>query len=439
MPEEEEGLAPVPPRADNGTEAQKPLYFPGMEVLAPMVRASTLPLRLQCLRYGADLVYGEEIVDKKFIGCERVENTAFGLVDFVSPREKVAVFSTCAEERSRVIFQMGTADAALATQAALVVCNDVRGIDINMGCPKSFSVKGGMGAALMATPEIAADILKTLRRNLPSSCALTCKIRMLPDAQKTREYMQLCERSGAEAIAVHMRLREERPVEPAHWNEIVKLWDAVKVPVLANGDFFTRRQIEEFWKHLGGEPGAAGVEDPAARWQGPSGLMIARGAMWDPSIFCRPGVRVPPPFEEVVKSYTRLAVSSNSTYQNTKWVLNTMLAGGTGVTPPSTFNGEVMKHFNRKVGAAKTMAAICALVGEPFEAAAMPPRSHTTMYYRGEAKAAAGVGKAATAGARPPAEEADAEGEEAEGGPLKKRRRDDAADGGAADGAAEAP
>eukprot|EP00420_Gonyaulax_spinifera_P006845 CAMPEP_0197930178 /NCGR_PEP_ID=MMETSP1439-20131203/105030_1 /TAXON_ID=66791 /ORGANISM="Gonyaulax spinifera, Strain CCMP409" /LENGTH=65 /DNA_ID=CAMNT_0043552857 /DNA_START=13 /DNA_END=207 /DNA_ORIENTATION=+ len=65
-----------------------------------------------------------------------------------------------------------------------------------MGCPKSFSVKGGMGAALLDKPEVAADILKSLRRNLPASCSVTCKIRMLPTTARTRDFMQLCERSG---------------------------------------------------------------------------------------------------------------------------------------------------------------------------------------------------------------------------------------------------
>ena len=46
------------------------------------------------------------------------------------------------------------------------VANDVRAIDLNMGCPKAFSLKGGMGAALLETPEIVKDILTTLVRNL---------------------------------------------------------------------------------------------------------------------------------------------------------------------------------------------------------------------------------------------------------------------------------
>lgn len=349
------------------------LNFRGLEVLAPMVRAGTLPLRLECLRYGADLVWGEEIIDRKLIGAVRKTNEAFGLVDFVSPREELAVFSTCAEERERVIFQLGTASGPLAAEAAQVVCNDVRGIDVNMGCPKSFSVKGGMGAALLDRPEVVEDILKTLRRTLPSRCSLTCKIRMLPTTAKTRDFMQVCQRSGAEAITVHMRLRDERPVEPAHWDEIVKLWDAASVPVIANGDFFTRRQIDEFWKLSSSTLKEGEV--------GPASVMIARGAMWNPSIFCRQGVE-PPSFEEVVRSYTQRAIQTNATYQNTKWVLSQMLAGGIGVTVPTTFQGMSMKVFNRQLSAAKSMAGICAVLGEPFEVDKFPAEAHTTRYYR---------------------------------------------------------
>ncbi|CAK9079796.1 unnamed protein product [Durusdinium trenchii] len=343
-----------------------PMKFRNVEVLAPMVRAGTLPLRLECLRYGASLVYGEEIIDRKLIGAQRVENHAFGCIDYVSPREKVSVFSTCATETKKVIFQLGTARAPLAVEAARLVCQDVSGIDVNMGCPKSFSVKGGMGAALLDKPEVVAEILTSLRRALPSEKSLTCKIRMLPSTDKTRDFMRICEKSGAEAITVHLRLRDERPAEPAHWDEMARVWDAVKVPVLANGDFFNRRQIDEFWKHCSEKECQV------------SGVMIARGALWNPSIFSRD----PPNFDDMVKSYVRSAVATNSTYQNTKWVLSQMLAGGTGVTVPTSFNGISMKVFNRELSATKSMAQICTAFGEPHDQSKYPTRAHTTVFYK---------------------------------------------------------
>ncbi|CAE7237950.1 DUS2 [Symbiodinium microadriaticum] len=377
-----------------------------------MVKGGTLPLRLESLRYGADLVWGEEIIDRKIIGAVRTENSAFGVVEFVSPDEQATVFSTCAEERQKVIFQLGTASPVQALQAAQTVCKDVSGIDINMGCPKSFSVKGGMGAALLDQPELVADLLKMLRRELPAQTTLTCKIRMLPSTHKTRDFMQVCERSGAEAITVHLRLRQERPAEPAHWDELCRLWDAVQIPVLANGDFFNRRQIAEFWKHCGkGSDAAAGC---------PAGVMIARGALWNPSIFCREGSREPPGFEEMIQSYVRTAVATNANYQNTKWVLGQMLVAGTGVLVPTSFKGTSLKTLSRDLASAKSMAGLCGVIGEPYKAEAYPARSHSAGFYKG-------FQNLQQAPAEGP-EASQLEPEEAENNGPRKARRVDATD-----------
>ena len=69
-----------------------------------------------------------------------------------------------------------------------MVENDVAAIDINMGCPKKFSINGGMGAALLRDAEKAKGILKTLVDAL--SIPVTCKIRVFPDLEKT---LELCD------------------------------------------------------------------------------------------------------------------------------------------------------------------------------------------------------------------------------------------------------
>lgn len=100
-------------------------------------------------QYGADIVYSEEIIDKRITQCQRVENKETGTIDFVMPGVKGAVtnvFSTYTDEP--VVFQMGTAGAAEALLAAQTVCRDVRAIDVNMGCPKHFSISGGYVCSL---------------------------------------------------------------------------------------------------------------------------------------------------------------------------------------------------------------------------------------------------------------------------------------------------
>jgi len=146
--------------------------FQNSEILAPMVRASTTPLRTLALHYGADLVFTEEIVDRAITTkTERIHNTALDTIDYVrkldsfspkvqrrimaavniasdknksknnnhtmiSPELPVVLRIAHRLERGRLVYQMGTGEANLALEAAKTVYADVDGFDINMGCPK---------------------------------------------------------------------------------------------------------------------------------------------------------------------------------------------------------------------------------------------------------------------------------------------------------------
>lgn len=84
-------------------------------------------------------------------------------------------FRTSPEEKDRLIFQMGTANAERAVALAKMVQNDVSGIDVNMGCPKPYSTDFGMGATLLINQQNAKKILTSLVKNIP--LPITCKIR----------------------------------------------------------------------------------------------------------------------------------------------------------------------------------------------------------------------------------------------------------------------
>eukprot|EP01129_Flabellula_baltica_P000715 TRINITY_DN1067_c0_g2_i1.p1 TRINITY_DN1067_c0_g2~~TRINITY_DN1067_c0_g2_i1.p1 ORF type:complete len:193 (-),score=49.93 TRINITY_DN1067_c0_g2_i1:567-1145(-) len=177
------------------------LDYADKKILAPMVRVGTLPFRMLCLKYGADIVYGEELVTFAIKDAVRVENNDLNTIDFVKPNGQV-VYRTCDADMPTV-FQLGAADAVEALTAANVIARDVVGIDLNMGCPKHFSIQGGMGAALLEKPEIVTDILSTLVRNLPNN--ITCKIRLKETVRETVEFMKICESTGIKAMAVHAR------------------------------------------------------------------------------------------------------------------------------------------------------------------------------------------------------------------------------------------
>lgn len=268
--------------------------FLNSEILAPMVRASTTPLRLLALSYGADLVYTEEIIDRSITNTDRIINNELNTIDYVkrmssfSPKVQkkmkaqqqgetlpVVLRIVPSIERGKLIYQIGTGESNLALPAATMVANDVDGIDINMGCPKKFSVSGGMGSALLSDLPRACDIVKTLRRNL--NIPVSCKIRLLENESKTVEFIQGLVNAGANAITIHGRMVGDESTNPARLERLVKTVQIVKstgginVPVIINGDLYTRNDMVNM-----------------KRISGADGVMLTRPALYNTSIFRKP-------------------------------------------------------------------------------------------------------------------------------------------------------
>ncbi|KAL5705535.1 tRNA-dihydrouridine(20) synthase [NAD(P)(+)] [Ranunculus cassubicifolius] len=293
-------------------------------ILAPMVRVGTLPFRLLAADHGADIVYGEEIIDHKFVKCQRIINESLGSIDFVDKGTDTVVFRTCDEERNRVVFQIGTSDAVRALTAARIVCQDVAAIDINMGCPKPFSISGGMGAALLSKPELISDILTTLKRNL--DIPVTCKIRLLKSSQDTVELARRIEKTGVSALAVHGRQVADRPKDPAKWSGIADVVAALSIPVIANGDVFEYEDIQRIKTATGA-----------------SSVMVARGALWNASTFSPNGKL---PWVDMKIEYVRKSILWDNCIKSTKHTLKDMIghyislekAEGKALTKAETFS-----------------------------------------------------------------------------------------------------
>lgn len=214
-----------------------------------MVRIGTLPMRLLALQYGADIVYSPEIIDRRLINSSRIVNEELGTVDFIDDKQNLNI-RIHPDEKSRLIVQIGSANPEYAVQAARKVEKDVAGIDLNCGCPKKFSVVGGMGSALLENP----DLLKKILTALVESCTVpvTCKIRLLEakdgktSVERTTELLKMIESTKVSAVAIHCRFIPQRPREPAHWDILKQLAGSVNIPVIANGDFWILDDIKRF-------------------------------------------------------------------------------------------------------------------------------------------------------------------------------------------------
>lgn len=107
-------------------------------ILAPMVRIGTLPMRVLAARCGADIVYSEEVIDKKIMSCTRTVNAERGTVDFATKSGEMA-FQTLVDCVECVVFQVGTADAVCALKAAQIVAADIRAVRAHLSSRVKFS------------------------------------------------------------------------------------------------------------------------------------------------------------------------------------------------------------------------------------------------------------------------------------------------------------
>ena len=138
-----------------------------------------------------------------------------------------------------------------------------------------------MGAALMKNPENAQNILRALVNNL--KIPVTAKIRCFESIELTVEFAKKLEATGISALAVHGRLKEERPRSDCRYDTIKAVAKALTIPVLANGgsnDFTCRLGIDQFQ-----------IKTETA------GVLVARAAQWNPSVFNKKGPR---PIENVI-------------------------------------------------------------------------------------------------------------------------------------------
>lgn len=245
-------------------------------ILAPMAGVTDLPFRLLCKEQGAALVC-MEMVSAKAI--------------YYNNKNTEALMEIHPEEQP-VAFQLfGSDPKIMGEMAKRIEDRPFAILDINMGCPVPKVVNNGEGSALMKDPLLAGKIIQSVADAIDKP--VTVKIRKGFDEEHVNavEIARIAQESGAKAVAVHGRTRQQFYHGSADWDIIRQVKEALSIPVIGNGDVTDARTALQMQKQTGCD-----------------GIMIGRAAKGNPFLFhqidtyFRTGSQIKPPSLEEQKA-----------------------------------------------------------------------------------------------------------------------------------------
>lgn len=222
-------------------------------ILAPMAGVTDLPFRLLCREQGAGLVC-MEMVSAKAI--------------YYHNRNTEELMEINPEEGPVSLQLFGSDPDIISEMAKKIEERPFSVLDINMGCPVPKIVNNGEGSALMKDPKLVEQIISKTVKAVKKP--VTVKIRKGFDAEHINavEIAKIAEGSGAAAVAVHGRTREQYYSGKADWEIISRVKQAVSIPVIGNGDVTDGPSAKKLLEETGCD-----------------GIMIGRAVRGNPWIF----------------------------------------------------------------------------------------------------------------------------------------------------------
>lgn len=224
-------------------------------ILAPMAGVTDLPFRLLCKEQGCGLLCTEMVSAKAIL--------------YKNKNTKELLDVRC-EERPVAVQLFGSDADIMSSMAKQIESGPYDIIDINMGCPVPKIVNNGEGSALMKNPHLIEEILTAMVKKLDKPVTVKFRKGFNDESVNAVEIARIAESCGAAAVAVHGRTREQYYSGKADWDIIRQVKEAVKIPVIGNGDIFKPEDAKAMLDETGCD-----------------GLMIARGARGNPWIFSR--------------------------------------------------------------------------------------------------------------------------------------------------------
>lgn len=241
-------------------------------MLAPMAGVTDMTFRRICRQNGAEYTVSEMVSAKALCYEQRSKKADLSL------SHSGALASVYSEDLPMAVQIFGHEPEFMAEAAKMLQSGEYKGcrsdatptaIDINMGCPVKKITSNGEGSALMKSPALAGEIAQAVCKAV--TLPVTAKIRAGWDEKSVNavEVAKRLENAGVSAICVHARTRNQFYSPGIDLDVIKAVKSAVSIPVIGNGDVYTVDDAKRMISHTGCD-----------------GIMIGRGAMGNPWLFC---------------------------------------------------------------------------------------------------------------------------------------------------------